>query len=183
MLELLRDAATTTETPHARARHALGKPLVAPFASVLGDPRLWAPQRRYVSRAFGAGLAICFVPLPIHLPLAALTGIVARVNLPTIFASIFIVNPLTVVPVYYLAYRVGSWVSGFQAQPFEFTLSWDWLQHGLGPLWQPFLVGCLVCAIGFGLLGWLTVQVAWRIAVARRVQDRRRRRTAQPAVG
>jgi uncharacterized protein len=147
-----------------------------PFASVLGDPRLWAPQRRYVARAFGAGLAICFVPLPVHLPLAALTGVVARVNLPTIFATIFIVNPLTMVPIYYFAYRVGSAASGFQAQSFEFALSWDWLQNGLGPLWQPFLIGCLVCAIIFGLLGWLVVQIVWRTAVARRMRERKHRR-------
>ena len=45
--------------------------LLKPFSRFFGDPRLWSLQRRTVTPAFGAGLAICFVPLPIHIPLAA----------------------------------------------------------------------------------------------------------------
>ncbi len=55
-----------------------------PFRRFFGDPRLWSLQRRTVTPAFGAGLAICFVPLPIHIPLAAITAIFCRIHIPTI---------------------------------------------------------------------------------------------------
>src|SRR5262252_7559102 len=85
-----------------------------PFKRFLGDPRLWSLQRRTVAPAFGAGLAICFVPLPIHIPLAAMVAIFGRINIPTIMLALFTVNPLTIVPLYVLAYRIGVLVTGAQ---------------------------------------------------------------------
>jgi uncharacterized protein (DUF2062 family) len=130
-------------------------------------------MRRPVARAFGTGLAICFVPLPIHLPLAALLALTARVNVPTIVATVMLVNPFTIVPVYYFAYRVGVAVTHYQPQPFSFSLSWDWLQYGLGPAWRPFLMGCAVCAVGLGLAGCGAINLLWRWAVRRRRRERR----------
>ncbi|MBV8975048.1 MAG: DUF2062 domain-containing protein, partial [Sinobacteraceae bacterium] len=37
------------------------------FGQRIGDPHLWTLRRRGVTYAFGAGLAICFIPLPVHL--------------------------------------------------------------------------------------------------------------------
>ena len=166
-------------TPSRDAIHA--SRWLRPFKHLLTDPRLWSPQRRTVAPAFGAGLAISFIPLPVHLLLAALVAAVARINVPTIVATVFFSNPVTIVPIFYFAYRVGTLVTGFRPQPFEFSLSWDWLQHGLGPLWQPFLVGCLVCAVVFGLVGWFAVDQAWRTTVRRRLERRRARSAAQVA--
>ena len=164
-------------TPSRDAVHA--NRWLRPFKHFLTDPRLWSPQRRTVARAFGAGLAISFVPLPLHLLLATLVAAIARINVPTIVATVFFSNPLTIVPLFYFAYRVGALVTGFRPQPFEFSLSWDWLQHGLGPLWQPFLVGCLVCGTVFGITGWLMVDFAWQTAVRRRLERRRARSLAR----
>src|SRR5262245_53304433 len=58
------------------------------FGSRIADPRLWSLQRRSVTAAFGAGLAICFLPLPVHLPLAALIAVLCRLNVPTIVATV-----------------------------------------------------------------------------------------------
>src|SRR5688500_11506342 len=75
-----------------------------PFrARLLADPRLWSVQRRAVTGAVGAGLTICFVPLPVHVPLAALVAVIFRLNIPAIILTVFLVNPLTFVPLYYLA--------------------------------------------------------------------------------
>ncbi len=122
------------------------------------DPKLWTLHRRGVTAGFGAGLAICFMPLPVHLPLAAVVAVTWRINLPTIIAATLLVNPLTMVPIYYTAYRVGAALSGAPVHRFGFRLSWHWLEHGLGPMWQPFLLGCLVCAVTFGVAGWLGLE-------------------------
>ena len=83
-----------------------------PFSRFFGDPRLWSLQRRTVTPAFGAGLAICFVPLPIHIPLAAIMAIFCRIHIPTIMVALLVANPLTIVPLYLLAYKVGVIVTG-----------------------------------------------------------------------
>lgn len=138
------------------------------FGPRVSDPKLWTLHRRGVTAGFGAGLAICFMPLPVHLPLAAVVAMTWRINLPTIVATTLLVNPLTMVPIYYTAYRVGALVSGAHLHRFGFRLSWHWLEHGLGPMWQPFLIGCLVCAVVFGVAGWLALEFIWRRQVLHR---------------
>lgn len=145
---------------------------VRPFGDRLLDPKLWALQRRGVARGLATGLAICFLPLPIHIPLAIAIAIMARINLPATLLGICAVNPFTLVPAYYLAYRVGALVSGFDPQPFEFEMSWAWLEHGLGPLWKPFLLGCLICALLTGLAAWLLVDVLWQQRVRQQYRAR-----------
>jgi uncharacterized protein (DUF2062 family) len=143
------------------------------FGARIMDPRLWSLQRRSVTSAFAVGLAVCFVPLPVHLPLVALLAIALRLNVPTIIATVFLVNPLTAVPVYYTAYRVGALVLGLEPHRFRFKLDWQWLQYGLGPLWMPFLVGCLICALLAGALGGIALELAWRWRVRTRYRTRR----------
>jgi uncharacterized protein (DUF2062 family) len=67
--------------------------------------------------------------------LAALIAIFCRIHVPTIMLSLAAVNPLTMVPIYLLAYKVGVWVTGSPERHFAFSMSWDWVQHGLGPMW------------------------------------------------
>jgi uncharacterized protein (DUF2062 family) len=143
------------------------------FGSRIADPRLWSLQRRYVTSAFAIGLAICFIPLPIHLPLAALIAITARLNVPTMIGTVFLVNPLTVVPVFYTAYRVGTAVMGLEPKRFAFKFSFDWLQYGLGPMWRPFLLGCLICGVLAGVAGWIGLELLWRANVLARYRARR----------
>ncbi len=147
------------------------------FKSHLADPKLWTLHRRGVTAGFGAGLAICFMPLPVHLPLATLVALTWRINLPTIIATTLIVNPLTMVPIYYCAYRVGAAITGARVHRFGFRLSWDWLQHGLGPMWEPFLIGCLVCAMVCGITGWAILEFIWRRQVLHRRGTRQAHRS------
>jgi uncharacterized protein len=147
------------------------------FGERLADPRLWSVQRRAVTAAVGAGLAICFVPLPVHLPLAALVGMVFRVNVPAIIATVFLVNPLTFVPVYYFAYRVGTTLLDEPPRRFTISLSWESLRGDLAPTWEPLLLGCVVCAVLAGFLGWAALELIWRWSVNVRYRARRARST------
>jgi len=142
------------------------------FGERLADMHIWSTRRRAITAAFGAGLAICFVPLPVHLPLALLVALLWRLNLPTIVATVFIVNPLTVVPIYYAAYRIGAFAVRAKTRGFHFRLTWDWLQTGLGPIWHPFLIGCLICAVVLGYGGYLGLELLWRWITVRRLRRR-----------
>ncbi|MEY4760442.1 MAG: hypothetical protein RLZZ200_298 [Pseudomonadota bacterium] len=144
------------------------------FGTRLADMHLWSTGRRAITAGFGAGLAICFVPLPIHLPLCLLCALIWRINLPVTVAAVFLVNPLTMVPVYYAAYRIGAFALQLETAGFEFQLSWDWVQNGLGPLWRPFLLGCLICSLVFGYGGYLLSEMLWRQVTLRRRLRRRR---------
>jgi uncharacterized protein len=164
--------------PHVRALERRG--YLRAFGSHFTDPRLWALQRRGITAAFGAGLAICFVPLPVHTPIAILVAIVWRLNVVAVVATTWIVNPFTMVPIYYAAYRVGAALTGAERHAFHFRFGWEWLQHGLGPIWKPFLVGCLVCSMLCGITGWLCLELLWRWRVLMR-RSRVRRTASTPS--
>jgi uncharacterized protein (DUF2062 family) len=139
----------------------------------IADPQLWTLQRRAVTYAFGAGLAICFVPLPIHLLLAVIVALIWRLNLPVMYGTTWVLaNPFTLVPLYYFAYRVGAAILQVPRHHFRFVADWRWFRYGLAPVWQPFAVGCLVCAVVCGVLGWLVLELIWRWQVASRYRAR-----------
>ena len=144
-----------------------------PFGDRIADPRLWTLHRRAVTSAFGAGLAICFIPLPVHLLVAAAIAIVWRINLPAMYGTTLLVNPVTCVPVYYVAYRIGASILGDSPESFHFHPSWDWFHTGLEPIWKPFLLGCTLCAAVAGLLGWLGLELVWRWRVTLKYRTRR----------
>jgi uncharacterized protein (DUF2062 family) len=143
-----------------------------PFGRFFSDPRLWSLQRRTVAPAFGAGLAICFIPLPIHIPVAAMIAIFCRIHVPTIMLALVAVNPLTIVPAYLLAYKVGVLVTRARPHHFAFHMSWEWVQHGLGPMWKPFLVGCGITGALVGLVGYVLLDILWRRSVRKRYRER-----------
>lgn len=144
-----------------------------PFGERLVDPRLWTLTRRGVTYAFGAGLAISFIPLPGHMLLACIIAMLCRLNIPVACAATFLINPFTIVPAYYGAYRVGAALLQLPRHHFHFVASLRWLRHGLTPVWQPFLLGCLVCGIVVGVSGGFALEFIWRWQVRRRYRTRR----------
>jgi uncharacterized protein (DUF2062 family) len=148
------------------------------FGDRLTDSHLWSLNRHSITAAFGVGIAVSFIPLPIHLPLVVLICLWWRLNVAVGVAGCYIVNPVTMVPIYYMAYRIGAWVLRYRPHHFEFQLTFNWLEHGLGPAWRPFLLGCLICSIMFGLLGRYALEIGWRMATMHRYRMRRERRRA-----
>jgi len=152
------------------------------FGARITDPQLWSLNRHSITGAFGAGIAIAFIPLPVHTIVAVLVALYWRVNLPVALASTWVVNPFTMVPFYYGAYRLGTLLLRVRPHYFKFQLSWRWLEHGLGPFWKPFLLGCLVSGVIFALLGRWILELVWRSAVRRRFRTRHRRTTAATTI-
>ena len=155
---------------------------------ILGEwiyqPNLWHINRHSSSTAFFVGFFCAFIPLPSQMIIAAFMSIWLRCNLPLAVALCWITNPLTMPPIFFLAYKVGAVVMGVEPQSVHFQLSWEWLTHGLLAIWQPFLLGCLLCGVFFGCLGYFVVSVLWRWGVLRRWRARglRRRRAIKKAI-
>ena len=142
----------------------------------LYQPNLWHINRTSASRAFFVGLFLAFVPLPIQMILAALISLRVRCNLPLAVGLCWISNPVTIPPLFYFSYRVGAAVLGTRPQALEFQLTWEWISSSMGMIWQPFLLGCLICGFFFGSLGYFTVELLWRWQAVQRWEARRLRR-------
>ena len=145
----------------------------------LHDPNLWHLNRKSVPGAFSVGLFMAFVPVPFQMVLAAITAIIVRVNLPISVALVWITNPLTMAPIFYLAYKVGSLVLGQVPEDIEFEFTMEWMASQLDDIWQPFLLGCLIFGSLASLTGNLLVRNLWRLQVRKnwklRIEARRRR--------
>lgn len=126
--------------------------------------------------AFFVGLFLAFIPLPGQMILAALGAVLLRCNLPLAVGLVWITNPLTVPPIFYLAYQVGALIIDVPVREVEFALSIDWFRSEMALIWRPVVAGCLLCGLFFGSLGYFVVNVLWRLRVASNWRKRKRRR-------
>jgi uncharacterized protein (DUF2062 family) len=146
------------------------------FGALLHDPNLWHLNRRSVSGGFFVGLLCVWIPAPFQMLIAAAIAIVARVNLPISVALVWISNPFTMPPMFYFAYKLGSWILGTPVHDITFELSFDWLMDELEHIWEPFLLGCLIMGLASAMVGYLAVRIIWRLHIFQYLKRRRLRR-------
>ena len=152
-----------------------------PFASTVCDRGCWAFKHKSVIRAFSLGLLIAFVPptplLPLHLTLCALFGIVFRLNIPVLVATVFVSNPLTWFPQIAGSLWVGAKLMGLDLMPLFREVTHHNLLAHLNRLWTPLLLGALVLGLLAAGTGYLLAQAVWQMRVLYRLRRRRRSRT------
>ena len=131
---------------------------------------LWSVNRRAITTAFGAGIAISFIPLPVHLLLGLVAAMIWRLNMPTMLGTLLLHESVHRGAHLLRGLSRGRPAAG-RSQPgsFAFELSWNWLQTGLGTIWKPFLVGCLVCSVVGGYLAYRLLELIWRISTVNRL--------------
>lgn len=153
--------------------------LLRPFAKRLRHPSLWHMNHRSVPRAVALGLGVGVILPFMHIPLAALLAIPARANVMIAAATTLVVNPLTIPPMYYAAYRIGRWELRHDAGVIDPAAAAQaggelgrllfWAHHASGPI----ALGILTLSASAATLGYLVAAVAWRLRI--RAKWRRRR--------
>ncbi|MEH6589697.1 MAG: DUF2062 domain-containing protein [Halioglobus sp.] len=150
---------------------------------LLGDwiyePNLWHVNRYSASMAFFVGLFVAFMPIPGQMVAAALLAVLLRCNLPLSVALVWITNPLTIPPMFYLAYSVGALLTHVPVEAAEFEMSISWIQNSLDVIWKPLIIGCLICGLAFGSLGFFVMSMMWRWRVVTLWRRRKRARLAK----
>jgi uncharacterized protein (DUF2062 family) len=154
-----------------------GRWYLAPFDHLLHDPRLWGVRRRNVVPAFSLGLFIAFMPLPGHILIAALAALAFRIHVPVAVLTTFVSNPLTMGPMFFLAYRVGLTLMGLRPQPFQFELSFAWFTGRFLTIWQPLLLGCVLLGALAAFVGYVVLDLLWRASLADYLAVRRSRKS------
>jgi uncharacterized protein (DUF2062 family) len=142
------------------------------FGTLLHDPNLWHLNRRSVSGAFAIGLFWAVIPMPLQMLAAAATAILLRVNLPISVALVWLTNPLTMPPVFYCCYLVGTWILGEPAHVEKFHLSMEWLRDSIGQIWQPLYLGSVLVGLVLAALGFFGIRAFWRWHVIHRYRKR-----------
>ena len=161
--------------------------LLRPFAPHLSRPALWRMTPRSVPRGVALGLFVGVIIPVMHTAIAAILAIPLRANVAITAVFTLAVNPLTIPPLYYAAYRIGSWelhhdatlVNPAAAERFSGELSR--MLFWIHLVWGLIVVGVLTIAVGAAAIGYLTSAIAWRSWLGSRSRQRRQaRRDARP---
>jgi len=150
-----------------------------PLRRWLENPQIWHFHRRSVAGAAFIGVFVSFVPLPMHMLLAAAIAIATRCNLPLAVALVWVNNPLTMGPVFFFAYKLGAWLLNTKLTVSEVHISFAWLADRFSQIWRPLVLGSFVCGWVAGLTAYVIVRIGWRIRVVRHWNARRRARMSR----
>jgi len=170
-----------------------GNRYIAWLGPWLQHHNLWHLHRRSVAGGVAAGLFAGLIPgsNPVQFAAAALLAIAGRVNLPIAVLVTLYSNPFTIVPLYYIAFKLGQ-LALLQDEgalpPFAFGLEGkgftEWLPTALewlASVGKPLVIGLPLLALLFALVGYCAVDWAWKIYVRCAWQARRRRRAQHAA--
>lgn len=163
---------------------------ISRFGPRLQHHNLWHLNRKSVAGGVAAGLFAGLVPgsNPVQFIVATVLAIAFRVNLPIAVAVTLYSNPFTIVPLYYIAFRLGQVVLLESEAPlpqlngvFEDTPWQEWLptlMQWIASVGKPLLVGIPLLALILALAGYCIVNWGWRGYVGLAWQRRKRRRSA-----
>jgi uncharacterized protein (DUF2062 family) len=144
----------------------LAKPWAAPFRPGLGHPNLWHLNRRSVPCAMAIGLFAGLIPGPFQMLGALILAIPFRANVPLAMFVTLYTNPLTIVPIYLVAYGYGRLILGGAAgepalKPLE-AWSIEGFWHWAESLGKPLGIGLVALAFTLALIGYCATRLAWR---------------------
>jgi len=145
------------------------------LGSTLHHPNLWHLNRKSVAGGVAVGLFCGLIPGPLQMLSAAMCSVLFRVNLPVAVILTWYTNPFTIVPLYYVAYRLGMFVTGggdnrlprMEIELLDLPLA-QWapaLMHWMASLGKPFLAGLILLALILAVAGYILVLVGWRTYV------------------
>jgi hypothetical protein len=121
---------------------------------------------------------------------AAILAVLFRVNLPVAVITTLYTNPFTWPPLILTAYGIGRWITGGSSIGYqEFDFDWHsqpWsefipaLTQWLLGLGETFVIGDLILASLLAVLGYVVVQVGWRLYLLAYLHRRKRRVLRRP---
>ena len=150
---------------------------VARFGSWLQHHNLWHLHRRSVAGGVAVGMFAGMIPgsNPVQFTAAALLAMAFRVNLPIAVIVTLYSNPFTIVPLYFLAFKLGQLAlleNGNTLPPLAFGLEGkgfsEWLPAALSWLTsvgKPLLVGLPLLALLLSVISYFVVRWTWRYYV------------------
>lgn len=172
-----------------------------PISHFLDHHALWQFNRRSVAGGLAVGLFFSMITPVAQIPFAAVAAIFFRVNLPLAVFATLLSNPFTTPAILYFAYKLGALLIGHDAPPRPITPSveatsqgaatffgsvLEWLTHSTSWLLSagwPLVIGLAIFSIVAAAVGYVGVNVVWRMLAGSRWRARCAQRRAQAKTG
>ena len=146
-----------------------------PFDYVLAHPVYFSATRRGVGGGLWLGLFIGLLPIPGQTILAVLGALALRVNVPVAAIAIWISNPITFVPIFYLAYKIGAALLNIPIEAVPTEPGMSWITDEIALRWKPLLYGSLIMAISVASTAYLLFSFVWHVSTVQRYRARHKR--------
>ena len=117
-------------------------------------------SRRSVTRGVGIGLFWGFIPMPMQMAAVLATTPFIRFNVPIAISMVWLSNPFTMPPMYYMEYLTGNFLLGREGiHNVELTV--EWFKNNLGDIFVPLYVGTAFYSIVVSGLIYLGLNWLW----------------------
>lgn len=116
---------------------------------------------RHIATGFAIGVFIGITPfIGLHTLMAVMAAFTFRLNKLTTITGAWANTPFTTPPVLIASYKLGAWLLGETARPFNITtLEWHYLKDFAGALLLgSAVIGLAAAILGYGLCYWLVVR-------------------------
>jgi len=134
------------------------------FGPAVLQPNLWHINKKSVSRGFAIGAFCAFIPLPGQMILAAFLALTFAANLPIAIILTWITNPLTYTPIFFFAYKIGSFFITTNVTP-KITDNELSMLSNIMHIWEPLFLGSIILALIGSIISYLLIRIYWRYYV------------------
>ena len=117
-------------------------------------------NRRTVTRGIAVGLFWAFIPMPMQMAAVLATTPFFRFNVPIAISMVWLSNPFTMPPMYYVEYLTGNFLLGLEGVQ-EIELTMDWFKDNIGDIFIPLYTGTAFYSIIVTFLVYLLINRLW----------------------
>ena len=119
-----------------------------------------------ITRGVAVGLFWAFIPMPMQMMAVMATTPFIRFNVPLAISMVWLSNPFTMPPMYYMEYLTGNFILGKEGiQGIELTM--EWFKNNIGDIFIPLYVGTSFYSIVVTGIIYIVLNKLWVSSVKR----------------
>ena len=163
-------------------KKASGKGKLDTFLEKYNLPRTYFNiNRKMITRGIFIGLFWGFIPMPMQMAAVVATTPFVRFNVPIAIAMVWLSNPITMPPMYYMEYLTGNFLLGREGiDGIELTL--EWFSNNMGDIFVPLYVGTAFYSIVVSGLIALLINWLWVRSVHEEKCEKRSKRSRRKEI-
>lgn len=123
------------------------------------NKQLWQLNYGSVARGLMIGLFWMMIPMPFQMIPAVIMSIYLRANIPLAIACVWISNPITWLPLYFVNYLFGSFLLGLNVNVVDWQSYASYVMNNIGQFWKPLYLGSITGGIIVGGVSFILVYV------------------------
>jgi len=123
-------------------------------------------NRKSVTKALLVGIFIAFIPMPFQMLAVLAVSPFIRFNIPIAISMVWLSNPFTMPPMYYMEYLTGTWLLGMEPLH-DVQMTMEWFQSHLDDIFIPLYVGTFFYSLTVSVSVYLLVNWLWIRSVNR----------------